>query len=94
MRRFVAEYGVVEVYEDPPRSCVHCKLEAVAVDRGGIFVRRDDACIANLPGVVAACCGHGRGRSGGLYVYLEGGDTFYGDDAVPVLRALGGHPPS
>jgi hypothetical protein len=34
-----------------------------------------DPCIRNLPGVLFACCGHGKRDSG--YVYFENGTTIY-----------------
>jgi hypothetical protein len=47
-----------------------------------------DPCIARLPGVRSACCGHG--RSGEL-VYV---DDLHGPAAAERMRALGGHPPA
>lgn len=35
-----------------------------------------DACMANLPGVVNACCGHGDGPG---YIMFDDGRTFYMD---------------
>lgn len=39
------------VRESPPRPCAKCK--------GFMTEDGHDPCIANLPGVTAACCGHG-----------------------------------
>lgn len=35
-----------------------------------------DPCIANMPGVLFACCGHGTGDG---YIYLESGHIIRGD---------------
>ena len=58
---------------DNPRPCLGCKVK---IQHG-----EQDPCIANLPGTLNACCGHGRERtpvSGGLagYVALRDGRTF------------------
>lgn len=50
----------------------------------------DDACIADLPGVTAACCGHGTDLP---YLRLAGGPTMYGPPAEVKMRELGGDPP-
>ncbi|HEY9787398.1 MAG TPA: hypothetical protein V6D17_18560, partial [Candidatus Obscuribacterales bacterium] len=58
------------VDEDNPRPCLGCKAK--------ISPGSHDPCIANLPGVYQACCGHGReltpasGRPAG-YVGLRDG---------------------
>ena len=49
--------------------------------------RLDDPCIRDLPGVFAACCGHGRS---GRAVYGAG---FTGPAAAERMRELGGNPP-
>lgn len=63
-----------------------------------------DPCIADLPGVRFACCGHG-GTDGFMgswslpYVvekqepYMYGEGTWYGDAALERMRELGGNPP-
>lgn len=56
-----------------PRSCFGCKLH---IEKG-----THDPCIANLPGTLNACCGHGLERSPlsgnpAGYVALEDGRTF------------------
>lgn len=58
---------------DNPRPCLGCKVK---IQHG-----EQDPCIANLPGTLNACCGHGRERtpvSAGLagYVALRDGRTF------------------
>lgn len=58
--------------------------------RGG-WVDDDDACIAGMPGVSAACCGHWWHSP---YVLMVGGEAVYGQEAVDRMRALGGRPPS
>ena len=50
------------------RPCVRCGREH-AKDQNEDW-RHDDTCIANLPGVVAACCGHG--VEGGYRMYEDG----------------------
>jgi hypothetical protein len=51
---------------------------------------RHDACIASLPFVEYACCGHGNARD----AYLCFGNTaLYGPVALSVMRDLGGNPP-
>lgn len=68
-----------------------------------------DPCIANLPGIVFACCGHGVGerfaedttrpvRVGGVphdscYVVFRDGLTLYGNAARAAMEMLGGSPP-
>jgi hypothetical protein len=58
-----------------------------------------DPCIADLPGVYFACCGHGggagfTGREDWSIPYLvEKGSTLYGYRAVERMRELGGNPP-
>ena len=44
-----------------------------------------DPCIANLPGVAFACCGHG---VDGPYVKFENGDCYYDEDAVREIKKL------
>jgi hypothetical protein len=51
----------------------------------------DDPCIARLPGVEFACCGHGR-RGGGYLVGAVFGRV-YGPAAARKMRELGGNPP-
>lgn len=58
-----------------------------------------DPCIADLPGVYFACCGHGGeagfgGREDWSIPYLvEKGQTLYGYPAIERIRELGGDPP-
>lgn len=47
--------------------------------------RGHDPCIADLPGVSNACCGHGHG---GAYVQLDDGTHIGGQDAVALQCAL------
>lgn len=54
-----------------------------------------DACIAALPGVRFACCGH-RASDQGLdhcYVVFDDGLTLYGNAARAAMQMLGGNPP-
>ena len=51
-----------------PRKCPKCGLYPTSEGH--------DPCIANLPGVIYACCGHG--ISGTAYVMLTDGTTIRG----------------
>jgi hypothetical protein len=70
--------------------CAHCGEERT--ERG------HDPCIANLPGVWSACCGHGVVTPFLVeLVYGEavsGEGACYGEAALKRLRELGGDPPS
>lgn len=57
---------------------------------GELVVDLDDACIPDLPGVRFACCGHGHERA---YLVLTDGTKLLGDDALALMRRLGGSPP-
>jgi hypothetical protein len=50
-----------------------------------------DPCIANLPGVLHACCGHGKPETCWVTGYSFGKLT--GPAAARMMRQLGGHPP-
>jgi hypothetical protein len=50
----------------------------------------DDPCIARLPGVLFACCGHGHE---GAYVVIAGRGTLIGAAACAEMPRLGGNPP-
>ena len=59
-----------------------------------------DPCVANLPEVVFACCGHGgeggfSGREDWSVPYLVERErkTLYGYPAIDRMRELGGNPP-
>ena len=53
---------------DNPRPCIKCGLNSK--DFGG-----HDPCIANLPGVLNACCGHGTEKG---YVQFKNGQIIDG----------------
>jgi len=55
--------------------CAHCGQKPVDMM---------DACIAHLPGVKFACCGHG-GKSRG-YIYFENGVVIRGDFRVERME--------
>jgi hypothetical protein len=77
---------------DGTRICPHCRRRT----KGGDIFGGHDPCIANLPGVVAACCGHAALTAGGFdgcYVEFENGTVLRGDDARAAMRELGGDPP-
>jgi hypothetical protein len=50
-----------------------------------------DPCIANLPHLLFACCGHGCETA---YLVTDHGVCLYGLDALLLMRRLGGDPPS
>ena len=51
-----------------------------------------DPCIANIPDVLAACCGHGQS---GTDVYVYGGFGYLdGPGAALKMKELGGRPPA
>lgn len=54
-----------------------------------------DPCIAELPGVRFACCGHGVSDKGLDHCYLvfDDGLTLYGNTARGAMLMLGGDPP-
>ena len=60
------------------RPCGHCG--ELATKKG------HDRCIANLPGVVNACCGHGEDTD--AYVMFENGVYLQGDDAMREFRRI------
>ena len=76
------------------RECRYC---GVAPDESG-----HDPCIASLPGVVSACCGHGldpaeisreEAEAEVPYVGLADGPSLQGKEALDMMRELGGNPP-
>jgi hypothetical protein len=56
---------------DPERQCGHCNRPNSPEGH--------DPCIANLPDVITACCGHG--DDGTAYVQFPGGVVVYGEAA-------------
>jgi hypothetical protein len=76
---------------DDRRPCAHCNRQATR--------RQHDACIADLPGVVFACCGHGLCTDHTFtgdrqsYIGFKDGSTVSGPLARAYMRALGGSPP-
>ena len=71
-------------------TCSHCQRPQTKAGH--------DPCIADLPGVSFACCGHGgkdaftQGWSTPYIVEPEG-QTLYGYRALARMRELGGDPP-
>ena len=73
--------------------CPHCKVRRTR--------KGHDACIADLPDVRFACCGHGIAGIdpltgdyfNGCYVFFDCGITLYGHAAHAAMTALGGNPP-
>lgn len=71
--------------ESNPRPCPHCGQQRPPSGH--------DPCIADLPNVRAACCGHG--RSGIVpYVYVENGPRLAGVHALAWFASLGKGPRS
>lgn len=66
-RYFYYEDDNKRVYFDNPRPCKECGMEIPASGH--------DPCIANLPGVRYACCGHGKERG---YVAFKDGRVIRG----------------
>ena len=52
-----------------------------------------DPCLGMLPGVISACCGHGRSIPYGPYLWTNAGVKYAGLEAIEMMRELGGHPP-
>jgi Zn ribbon nucleic-acid-binding protein len=71
--------------QEEKRSCPACGEESITVG-----LAEHDACIANLPGVNYACCGH---MTESPYLSEEDGDWRSGQEALDRLRELGGNPP-
>lgn len=65
------------------RPCAACGLCAAGRDT-------PDPCLGPLPGVLAACCGHGLLHS--AYVHRTGTRVLTGESAAAWLRAAGGNP--
>lgn len=70
------------------RLCGYCGMFSVGDD----LFDGHDHCTANLPGVLFACCGHGKDRQ--AYVMFEDGLTVYGKAAVSAMEMIGGSPPT
>lgn len=59
--------------------CKHCNLERTPEGH--------DGCLGALPGVMNACCGHGKYGSG-TYVQLLDGVSISGQDAKTMIDIL------
>jgi hypothetical protein len=69
----------LSLVEDGERPCATCGEMPTALDH--------DACIANLPGVSFACCGHGvSDKEWYPYVSLDNGRSLYGEAAAQWIR--------
>lgn len=66
------------VRNDKNRACRKCKKENTPEGH--------DGCLGTLPGVMNACCGHGRKKD--AYVQLINGQTIHGKDAKTILDIL------
>ena len=75
-----------EGYAADGTLCGHCKLVArhdpTLTDLSGNIATAPDPCLGKLPGVSAACCGHGQAAG---YVAFDNGVTVYFNDVV-VMR--------
>lgn len=60
------------------RPCGHCGLQNT--DEG------HDGCLGTLPGIMNACCGHG--RVGGAYVQFLDGVSVHEEDAAAIFNIL------
>lgn len=60
------------------RPCGYCNLDNT---EGG-----HDGCLGKLPGVMNACCGHGRTQS--AYVQYWDGSTIHGEPAIKEIERL------
>lgn len=65
--RWVFSEDDVPVSDDPLRDCRHCNLH---------LDDDVDPCLGRLPGVLNACCGHGRREE--AYIQFESGLTVRG----------------
>lgn len=66
--------------ERPCSACGRCALS----------VKAPDPCIGYLPGVLAACCGHGLVHS--AYVHRSAGGVLTGEHATSWMIGMGGEP--
>ena len=66
--------------EDRKRPCAKCGVLPT--------VEGHDACIANLPGVAYACCGHG--DTSRCYIKFEDGTIVRGEEAQKIQQKLKG----
>ena len=61
-----------------PDDCAHCGLTCGPSD--------DDPCIESLPGVMNACCGHGRPED--AYIQFSATRSLRGSAAFEMQRAI------
>lgn len=68
-----------EIIDDnKPRKCPKCNLYPTKDDH--------DPCIANLPNVKYACCGHG--KTNGAYISFENGDIIRDKEAIAYINKI------
>jgi hypothetical protein len=91
------DYGPVDdqdITKHRCRCCGHLRREVeVEVEFDGdrrVITECPDPCLGMLPGVMFACCGHG--RTGRAYV-VGTMSAAYGPAAAGLMRSLGGNPP-
>ena len=84
-RRFVTEEGI-EVDSSVPYGGIACVACALWPSEEG-----HDPCIASLPGVRNACCGHGTGLP---YVEFLDGTTLRGQEALDHFASQGRDAPA
>lgn len=69
----------VAVPDDAERDCGHCGKSSTSEGH--------DGCLGTMPGVVNACCGHGRDDE--AYVVTDTGNDVRGEAAMRAFRILG-----
>jgi len=82
----ISELGGVWVYDadgvpvasDPERACGACGLDNTPDGH--------DGCLGQLPGVMNACCGHG--RSSDAYVQLPDRTVVSGEESISLITRL------
>lgn len=67
---------VAETWEK--RACGHCGKYNTTEGH--------DGCLGTLPGVMNACCGHGRTNE--AYVQLWDGYSIHGENAIKIMEIL------
>lgn len=63
---------------NPNRACGECGLPQTPEGH--------DGCLGTLPGVMNACCGHGRAED--AYVQMDSGQAVYGAKAIRLINRL------
>ena len=61
------------------KICKECGLERTKEGH--------DGCLGTLPGLMNACCGHGK-YGEGVYVQFLDGKSIHGEDAIKIIEIL------